>query len=291
MNLNMNDSNIFKDPLPISVIVCTLNEEDNIRACIEAILLENPYEIIIVDAESEDNTLNQILGLPKIKIINAGKKGLLYQRLSGVKVANCKIISFIDADDFIELGSLRENYFFMLENNLDGVMFQIKSLNENDYFQCGWSVHGRIITQPNQQLKMLGRPCIFKSEHIFDISAPIEPIYTEDTFIAMAQEKKFGNLNYKVGPGFTKREFPIGTSENLKKWFSYGRGDFQNMVLHKKWLSLVFHQLIRITIFRSLLSIQFSYGKHIPFFLLFGLVRFIGSFYSLFLMLKFKIKN
>lgn len=269
------------EQLPVSVVVCTLNEESHIRSCIEAILLENPFEIIIVDADSEDGTLKEIPSSPKIKVLNAGKKGLLYQRLQGVNIAKSNLISFIDADDFIEKGALRKNYLYMAQHNLDGVMFQIKALNENDYFQEGWSVLGRVLTKPNQDLQMLGRPCLFKAEHLHGIFAPKEAIYTEDTFIAMAQEKIHGNLLYKVGPGFTRREFPGGLKENWRKWLSYGRGDFQNMKLHNKWRSLVFHQLIRYPIFRSIMSIQYSYGKHIPFFILFGLGRFFGAFHAL----------
>ena len=93
----------------------------------------------------------------------------------------------------------------------------------------------------------------------------------------MAQEKLFGSLLYKVGPGFTRREFPIGFIENWKKWLSYGRGDLQNMKLHNKWISLFFHQLIRYPLIRSIISIQYTYGKHIPFFILLGIGRFVGS--------------
>ena len=44
----------------VSVIIPALNAEDRIRSVIEALLSQTlkPDEIIIVDSESEDNTLN-----------------------------------------------------------------------------------------------------------------------------------------------------------------------------------------------------------------------------------------
>lgn len=273
--MNVGDKDL--EQVPISVIICTLNEGLHIRECIARILSENPFEIIVIDADSDDNTLNEIPISSKVKVIQAGKKGLLYQRLEGVKLASSNIIAFIDADDFIEPESLKKNYSFMIQHNLDGVMFQIKALNENEYFQEGWSILGKLLTKPGQRIKMLGRPCLLRAEHLLGIVSPAEPIYTEDTFIAMIQEKAFGNLLYKVGPGFTRREFPSGLNENWKKWLSYGRGDFQNMKIHNKWGSLLFHQVIRYPIFRSISSIQYTLGKHIPFFILFGVGRFLGS--------------
>ena len=57
----------------ITVTVCTLNEEENIQECINSIKLENPGEIIVVDAESTDNTKN-ILKKNDLKLINVKKK-------------------------------------------------------------------------------------------------------------------------------------------------------------------------------------------------------------------------
>ena len=43
--------------LPLSVTICSLNEEKNISHCIESIIEQNPYEIILIDGSSNDRTV------------------------------------------------------------------------------------------------------------------------------------------------------------------------------------------------------------------------------------------
>ena len=54
--------------LPISVQICTLNEENNIEDCLKSVFLNNPEEIIIIDGASNDNTV-EIAKKYNVKII------------------------------------------------------------------------------------------------------------------------------------------------------------------------------------------------------------------------------
>ena len=58
----------------ITVTICTLNEEKNIKECLESIVKENPYEIILVDANSKDKTKEIASKNFNVKIINVEKK-------------------------------------------------------------------------------------------------------------------------------------------------------------------------------------------------------------------------
>lgn len=42
---------------PISVQIITLNEEANIRACLETVLANEPAEIVVIDGGSTDRTV------------------------------------------------------------------------------------------------------------------------------------------------------------------------------------------------------------------------------------------
>ena len=74
--------------MSISILIPTLNEEKYIAKCIESLLISlknfNDYEIIIIDGESDDDTMkivnNYIKNNPKIKAINNSKKK--HQQLS-----------------------------------------------------------------------------------------------------------------------------------------------------------------------------------------------------------------
>ncbi|TFH46834.1 MAG: glycosyltransferase [ANME-2 cluster archaeon] len=44
--------------LDVSVVVCTKNEESRIEDCLKSIVNNNPGEIIVVDGESTDTTID-----------------------------------------------------------------------------------------------------------------------------------------------------------------------------------------------------------------------------------------
>ena len=48
-------------PQPVSVQICTLNEEANIGACIKAVLANDPEEIVVIDGGSTDQTVAYML--------------------------------------------------------------------------------------------------------------------------------------------------------------------------------------------------------------------------------------
>lgn len=96
-----------------SIIIPTLNEENYVTKLLDNLSsqTEKDFEVIIVDANSEDNTIlkaqtycNQI----NLKIINTSKRNVCYQRNVGAKNAKGDWIVFSDADnqlpDFFLLG-------------------------------------------------------------------------------------------------------------------------------------------------------------------------------------------
>lgn len=121
----------------ISVVIPVKNMELYIEKCIESVLNSNyvDIEIIIVDFGSIDNTMNIINNY-----IDNNNNIYLYQdfggdaasaRNLGIKKAQGKYITFLDADDWIS-----KNFFNILkdllsENNADIVNCGYKNVNED----------------------------------------------------------------------------------------------------------------------------------------------------------------
>lgn len=88
------------EDFPISIIVITFNEKENIRDCLDSLLeLDYPadkYEIIVVDS-STDDTPRIICGYEKVRLVRS-KKGFSVQRNRGLKLATFDILAFTDAD-------------------------------------------------------------------------------------------------------------------------------------------------------------------------------------------------
>jgi glucosyl-dolichyl phosphate glucuronosyltransferase len=95
------------DPI-VSVVICTFNRAELLKNAIESILDQSlpkkDYEIIIVDNNSHDETLDLLreiqyrISEPEIKIVTEAKQGLGFARNTGVKNAHGKYVAFMDDD-------------------------------------------------------------------------------------------------------------------------------------------------------------------------------------------------
>jgi len=62
-------------PVPVSVQICTLNEADNIEACLESVFSSNPEEVVVIDGGSTDGT-REIAQRIGVRVLNPGRLGL-----------------------------------------------------------------------------------------------------------------------------------------------------------------------------------------------------------------------
>lgn len=89
-----------KSGIDVSIVVCTLNEEKNIVACLAALAKQDfsgTYEIILADGNSEDQTV--ALAKPFAdQIVIEKKRSIAFERQAGAKRARGAIIAFTDAD-------------------------------------------------------------------------------------------------------------------------------------------------------------------------------------------------
>jgi len=97
---------IAKNQIPVlTIIIATYNAAIYIKNCLSSIAenISEPYELIIVDGNSSDNTLeiiNNAKGLNP-KIISEPDKGIYDAMNKGVKLATGKWVIFLGADDRI----------------------------------------------------------------------------------------------------------------------------------------------------------------------------------------------
>ena len=92
----------------ISVIVITLNEERNIRTCLDSLTRQDypkdRYEIIVVDA-STDKTAEIAAGYRGVRVVRS-EKGFSRQKNAGWHTARFDIVAFTDADCIVPAGWL-----------------------------------------------------------------------------------------------------------------------------------------------------------------------------------------
>ncbi len=117
--------------MKFSIIVPVYNVADYIEKCLNSVICQDfdDYEIIVVDDESPDNSMEIVENFAKkdpsrFQIVHQKNKGLGGARNTGASVANGQYLFFIDSDDYIEPKTLSKISKMLDENPCDILMFQ-----------------------------------------------------------------------------------------------------------------------------------------------------------------------
>lgn len=123
-NLDVDIENLL-----VSIIIPTYNVEKYIKQCVDS-LLNQTYkniEIICVDGGSTDHTISILEFLQKkdkrITVIEKAKCGTAQARNIGLERAKGKYLSFVDADDFMQLNSYEILVEVAEKNKLDLIIY------------------------------------------------------------------------------------------------------------------------------------------------------------------------
>jgi len=109
----------------ISVVICSKNEEKRIKDCIESVVLECPDEIILVDGNSIDATV-EIAQSFGVKVIHSKDSNLTRDRQIGVDACRNELIAMIDSDHRLNSGDLAGLERDLMELDLDIVQASLK---------------------------------------------------------------------------------------------------------------------------------------------------------------------
>jgi len=227
--------------IPISVIVCAKNEEENVKKFIPILAEQNypTFEIVLIDDASSDNTLEifeefekQYSNIKLVKVENneafwGNKKFAL---TLGIKAAKYEYLLFTDADcypsskDWI---SKMSSHFTMHKNIVLGYGAYEKQTNSflnklirfetmlaaTQYFS--WTIFGR-------PYMGVGRNMAYKREEFFKVSGFMNHMKIrsgdDDLFINQASNKTNTTIC------FDSESFTYSTpKKNFKDWFTQKR--------------------------------------------------------------------
>ena len=90
----------MKKTLTLSLVIPAYNEQDDIRACLQSVAeqIEMPDEVIVVNNNSTDRTVEIASEFPFVTVINEARQGLRFTRDTGIAASQGELIGRIDAD-------------------------------------------------------------------------------------------------------------------------------------------------------------------------------------------------
>jgi len=84
----------------VSIVIPAYNEEFQLHACLQAIASQTvkPYEVIVVDNNSTDDTARIAQAYPFVRVVSEPRQGRVFARNAGFNAAQGEVIGRIDAD-------------------------------------------------------------------------------------------------------------------------------------------------------------------------------------------------
>lgn len=264
--------------MKLSVIVCARNEEKRIRECLDSIYLNNPDEVILVDGNSNDNTLSIAEEFSDIQIIRSLNSNLVLDRQKGIDLAKNELIAMIDADHRLRPGDLDSLLKDMIYFNLDIIQSSLTSHFTHGFWDkaenASWELTHNL---PGQKFMIGTAPAIYK-KNVFELVRFDDYITkTIDDTDFMYRISQFPSI--RIGIGHTKiSQYHFANFDTyMKKFIWYGQGDGEFCRKYpKRAPSMLFHLLIRYPIIYSSKAIYNGYFIAVPFFFIQGAMRFFG---------------
>lgn len=93
-----------KKALTLSIIIPVYNDEDHLKACLNAIKEQTikPDEVIVVDNNCTDDSVKVAKSFPFVNVVSEPKQSVLYARTTGLNKAKSDILGRIDADTILD---------------------------------------------------------------------------------------------------------------------------------------------------------------------------------------------
>ena len=263
----------------ISIIIPTLNEEDNINPVFEevSLVLKNlkmDYEIIFINDGSTDKTLEKMLELNKkdscVKIIDFNKNfGQTAAMQAGIDLASKELICYIDGDLQISFSEL-PLFLKEIENGYDAVIGW-RHKRKDSFFKTNISKFARKLRQ-----KMLGT-------NLHDYGCPFKVFKAE----AIRSVELYGEMHRYIPPllkwrGYSTAEVKITHKQRIHGETKYNifriyRGfiDMFNVWFWQKYSARPLHIFAMLGV--TSIGIGFLLGITLVILRLFGKISLVNS--------------
>ena len=235
-------------PHPVSVQICTLNEERNIGQCLEAVIANDPDEILVIDGGSSDRTvvIAESLGA---RVLAPGRLGLGPSRQVGYRATSKPHSAFVDADDRIGEDWIATMLREMAAGGYSALQSSLRAVDTGSWWSRGWNQYFIESVRPTADTAMVGRPAMFVTADLLRVDSDLVSL-DEDTHMS----RRFQDLGLRqgIGSAIAYRYVEESRAENFRKWQSYGRGYRGFVAEHPdRRAALMRHMAITIPLARS----------------------------------------
>jgi len=227
----------------ISVIVCAKNAEKTIEACLKSIKENKPSEIILINDNSSDATV-QLASRYTDKIYSAESKGLAYARQLGAQKAKREYIAYVDSDVVMTPNCLQKMLEELQEKGYAGIHAQVLSLSNENYWEWAEDQHVRMMFNRVGERKWIANmAAIFRRQAVID--NPFDPFFVgagEDKVLSSNLRRK--GLKLGISSAYIYHQHRSSARGFIKQRIWYGKGGSRFLWKYKRITQLVHPSLI-----------------------------------------------
>lgn len=213
----------------VSVIICVRNSADTLRMCLESIVGNCPYEIIVVDGNSTDGSYQIALEYAN-KVLQDPGRGLSYARGLGVEAARTEYILHLGPDNVLPVNAISGMMSELVQHNYHGIGARTRVVQRDtvwDKWLDDWWQYARPEPGPRA---IIGTPCLFPKKVLLKVPFSEKPIMCDDTDLC----ERLTKLGYRLGLASvviydaSRRNW----RDIVTKFVNYGRSDADYYDLH-----------------------------------------------------------
>ncbi len=260
----------------LSVVICNKNSLKFLKKSIPVYKKSKIKELIVVDGNSTDGSL-EYLEEKKIKTISDSGKGLSYSRQLGINNSNGKIIFIAGPDDICDETFLEDSLRSFFTSKYDAATVCLKIFKTQTYWDYSFNLWFSYIRNKKQSTKVIGTPTYFKRKVFDNIQYDSKSIGCDDTDIS---EKLIQN-NFKIGvlENYCDQINENNFNDVKKKFLLYGKSDINYYRINNKNLTNLFntltHPLKHLLKFSMFLIMRMKF-KYLPFIFVATIYRYFG---------------
>lgn len=141
----------------LTVVVPAYNAEKTIKRCLDSILSQtySNLEVLLINDGSKDGTEDICLKIAendnRLKVITIPNGGVSHARNVGIEKSIGELITFVDADDFIDADMYQTLIDTMEEYNAPIVHCSYKNVDENEHILSVVGDNGKVIVQDHDE--------------------------------------------------------------------------------------------------------------------------------------------